>query len=108
MLPCPRPAGMWLTVTPSNNGIYIQIVMTDPNRRGDYIRNIRVVQGSHESSLTNGEIFNPELISRLKPFKTLRFMDWMRTNNSTQSTPDRRPTPKKGNYSPLCGVLTRV
>jgi hypothetical protein len=97
-----------IDVTPSNNGIYIQIAVTDPYRTGDYIRDIRVVQASYESLLAGGEIFNPTFISRLAPFKTLRFMDWMHTNNSTQSTVAQRPTPTKAFWGDENGVPIEV
>lgn len=38
-----------------------------------------------------GAIFNPDWTARLAPFDTLRFMDWMETNNSTQSAWETRP-----------------
>jgi hypothetical protein len=97
-----------IDVTPSNNGIYIQIAATDPNHTGDYIRNIRVVQASYESLLANGEIFNPTFINRVAPFKTLRFMDWMQTNNSTQSAVAQRPTPTKAFWGDEKGVPVEV
>ncbi len=68
----------------SGLGFILTITATDPNKTGNYIRNIRVVYAPYESLLTSGEIFNPMFIERIKPFKTLRFMDWMQTNGSTE------------------------
>jgi hypothetical protein len=83
---------VYTVATPSNNGIVLRITATDPNKTGNYIRNIRVVYspdstastiGARESLLNGGEIFNPDFINRIAPFRVLRFMDWMGTNNST-------------------------
>lgn len=35
--------------------------------------------GTREALYNQGEIFNPDFITLIKPFKTLRFMDWMDT-----------------------------
>ncbi len=37
--------------------------------------------------------FNPSFLNLIKPFKTLRFMDWMVTNVSYQTNWSNRPTP---------------
>jgi hypothetical protein len=97
-----------IDVTPGDNGIYVQIAATDPQHTGDYIRNIRVVQASYESLLAQGEIFSPTFVSRLKPFKMLRFMDWMQTNSSTQSTVENRATPTKAFWGDEKGVPVEV
>jgi chitodextrinase len=73
-----------LDVTPTSSGIEVYITATDPNNTGNYIRNIRVVYAPYESLLAAGEIFNPQFISRITPFTSLRFMDWMETNGSTE------------------------
>jgi chitodextrinase len=89
-----------INVPSAVNGIMIVLLTTDPNNTGDYVRNIRFVYspdstasvgGTREALLNGGEIFNPDFISRVAPFKTLRFMDWMQTNGSTQSAWANRP-----------------
>lgn len=75
----------------AGGGIYLGIQSTDPNKTGDYIRNIRVY---HEDDLPLVELgmhFNPDFLQKIKDFGTLRFMDWMRTNNSTQQDWANRP-----------------
>ena len=52
----------------------------DPSHNGDYVRNVRVFRADQEAALEAGKIFNPELLSYLAPFKSLRFMDWMQSN----------------------------
>jgi hypothetical protein len=68
----------------SDKGIVIQIKQTDPKRNGNYIRNIKLYREDQESLLKAGEIFNPDYISLIKPFKFLRMMSWMGTNDSNE------------------------
>ena len=79
------------------------ITSTDPNKTGDYIRNIKVIEAKHEQLFNQGEIFNPLFLEKIKPFSTFRFMDWMKTNNSEQKEWKNRPTPKTSSYA-LKGV----
>jgi hypothetical protein len=87
-----KPGRDVINVTPTHEGgIYLKITETDPQQNGNYIRNIHVVPIAYEG--TYGiEIFNPNFIKKLEPFGTFRFMDWMETNNSTQSNWNNRPT----------------
>ncbi len=87
-----------IDVKPSDTGILLSITETDPNRKGDYIRNIRVVPEAYESTYKN-QIFNPEFTQKIEPFSTLRFMDWMETNDSTQKEWKDRPKLKDARYS---------
>jgi hypothetical protein len=83
----------------NRGGFFLQIKATDPDHTGDFIRNIRIVYAPNEALLDSGEIFNPTFISRIQPFRLLRFMAWMHTNNSTQSTWAGRPTPSNALWS---------
>ncbi|NET39040.1 MAG: cellulose-binding protein [Cyanothece sp. SIO1E1] len=87
-----------INVNPSNRGIYLIITSTDPNRAGDYIRNIHVIKAEYETSYES-EIFNPDFIERIKEFQALRFMDWMGTNNSMQSEWRDRPKVDDASYA---------
>lgn len=87
-----------INVTPSNNGIYLIITSTDPKKTGNYIRNIHVVPAKYEKSYKS-EIFNSQFIQKIRPFKALRFMDWMGTNNSEQKEWSNRPVVEKSTYS---------
>lgn len=76
----------------TSNGIYLKITATDPSHTGDYIRNIHVY---HEDDLPLVELgvkFNPQFTQKIKDFGTLRFMDWMTTNGSSQKNWTDRPT----------------
>jgi len=101
-----KPGKDLIAVTPSKGGIQLSITKTDPN---DYIRNIRVIMPGgvcdndpftpvkSKHACKNGQfisfeenytrrIFNPALLKFLQPFKVLRFMDMMKTNNSEVSS----------------------
>ena len=73
-----------LNVTPSNSGIELTISQTDPNQTGNYIRNIRILHEDFSLGDETSAIFHPDFLDSIRPFKALRFMDWMRTNFSTQ------------------------
>lgn len=77
-----------LNVTPSSKGIFLTITDTNPQ---NYLRNIRVIPLGAETTYVS-QPFNPDYLEKLEPFSTLRFMDWMGTNNSTQQTWANRPT----------------
>jgi hypothetical protein len=77
-----------INVTPSRRGITLSITQTNPD---DYLRNIRVVPAAQVGTYVE-QIFNPDYLAKIQPFTTLRFMDWMETNNSTQMNWSTRPT----------------
>jgi len=87
-----------INVTPSNAGIYLKITSTDPNNTGNYIRDIRVIPEKYEATYST-ETFNPDFIDKIQDFDAFRFMDWMKTNNSTQSEWSSRPTPATSTFS---------
>lgn len=96
-----------IDVTPSSAGIYLIITETDPRKTGNYIRNIHVVPIEYESTYAR-EIFNPKFLAKIKPFKALRFMDWMATNNSEQKEWQDRPTINKASYAYGGGVPIEI
>ncbi|MEW5837426.1 MAG: hypothetical protein AB1717_01140 [Pseudomonadota bacterium] len=53
-------------------------------------------------------LFNPEFLQRIQSYRSLRFMDWMRTNNSTQTSFDKRPLPQHQFWSTESGVPLEV
>ncbi|OQY47900.1 MAG: hypothetical protein B6240_05245, partial [Desulfobacteraceae bacterium 4572_87] len=67
-----------LNVSPSKRGILLRLTATNPL---DPVRNIRVIAPGFENTHHN-RIFHPTFIDRWRGFKVIRFMDWMRTNNS--------------------------
>ncbi|WP_244490681.1 hypothetical protein [Aureimonas frigidaquae] len=62
-----------------------RIVETDPS---DPIRNLRLVE-----SLEGTDLFRAPFLQRLEGMSTVRFMDWMQTNNSVHSDWESRPKP---------------
>ncbi|WP_013321989.1 hypothetical protein [Gloeothece verrucosa] len=94
-----KPGRDVLNVTPSNAGIWLKITETDPKHKGNYIRNIHVLPQAYEKTYKT-EIFNPLFLEKIQPFTTLRFMDWMKTNNSSQKEWSDRPTPDDSTWSP--------
>jgi hypothetical protein len=60
----------------------VDIMATDPNDTGDYIREIVVVREDQLDLYKAGAIFNPKWIEFIKDMRMLRFMDWMGTNGS--------------------------
>ena len=71
--------------------LYVNIHETDPAGTGDYIRDISVVREEHVEIHEAGAIFNPDWLDLIEDARQVRFMDWMETNNSTQSEWADRP-----------------
>ncbi len=57
----------------------LQIIESDPT---DHLRNVRIVRADREALLDAGEIFDPDMLDYLKPFGSIRFMDWMGSNQN--------------------------
>jgi len=60
---------------------FIRIASTDPRGKGDYLRDIKIFREDRAGLVAAGEIFNPDMLDYLRPFGSLRFMDWMLSNN---------------------------
>jgi hypothetical protein len=69
--------GRILVTSTSSGGLYLQITATD---RSDPIRDLHVVREDLLPQFEAGQTFNPAFIEKIRPFHTLRFMDWMNTN----------------------------
>ena len=74
--------------TPGPGGVEIRIQRTNT---ANPVRNITVVRQDRLALWEGGAVFNPDFTARLSAFDTLRFMDWMETNNSAQSRWEDRP-----------------
>jgi hypothetical protein len=97
-----------INVIPSNNGIELRIVATDPNHTGNYLRNIRVVTTANEGALKAGQFFNPAFLGIIQNFRALRFMDWFQTNGSTLSSWTDRATPTYAFFGTPKGVPIEI
>ena len=71
--------------------VLIKIQRTDPRGTGDHVRNITVVKKENEAAWQRGELFNPAWLRTLDGVEAVRFMDWMKTNDSTQERWADRP-----------------
>ncbi len=68
----------------------LNILETDPQGTGDYIRNISIVHERHVNLHEAGGIFNPDWLALIEDSRLIRFMDWQATNGSTTTTWDQR------------------
>lgn len=83
-------------VEPGDAGILLQVTESDPS---DPVRDLHVWMPGFENARSP---FYPRFLERLKPFGTLRFMDWQQTNHSpvthwgerAKLTDSRYATPK--------------
>lgn len=66
------------------------ITETDPDKTGDYIRDISVVHEDHVDLYEAGAVFNPDWLDVVSDSRELRFMDWMGTNGATIDSWDDR------------------
>lgn len=73
-----EPGRVLLYVSPSSDGILMQISETNPDTP---IHHIRLFHEEYETTLSK-QPFHPLFLERLKPFQVLRFMDWQRINNN--------------------------
>jgi hypothetical protein len=86
-----KPGTEVIDISKEAGNVFLGISATNPN---NYVRNIRVIRESQLDAYKAGEVFNPVWLEKIKAFKTVRFMDWMDTNNSTQKEWSDRPKPE--------------
>ena len=98
---------IWFDYTPSSTGLVaISINSTDPNGTGDYLRDFSLVKDDNIAAFEAGETFNPAFVANIEAAHTLRYMDWMNTNNSeVESWSDR---PEVGDFTYANGVPVEV
>lgn len=61
---------------------WLDILRTDPEGTGDYIRDISVVAEKHLALHEAGAMFNPDWLELIRDARELRFMDWGRNIRS--------------------------
>lgn len=74
--------------TPGPGSVELRIQRTDA---ANPMRNITVVREDRLDLFQGGAVFNPDFTALMAPFDTLRFMDWMETNDSAQARWEDRP-----------------
>ena len=89
----PAPGRVVVEMDGTHEGIFLRLKRTNPERP---VRNIRFLLPGHEFTHAR-EVFHPAFLARWAGFNTIRFMDWMDTNDSEQKTWADRPTP--GTYT---------
>lgn len=92
-----KPGEIWFDYTPGEGFVLLTIDATDPEKTGDYVRDIAVVKAENVDLHAAGAIFNPDWIARIEDLRALRFMDWMQTNGSKIAAWEERPLP--GDYT---------
>jgi hypothetical protein len=97
-----QPGRIEVNVNPSDTGIYVRIENSTP---GNHVRNLKLV---HEDLVNHPSSFHPLFVERLKPFKTLRFMDWQRTNTTRQVNWSDRNTPASATQAERKGVAIEL
>jgi len=85
-----------IVFTTSNPG-QIQIISVSGLDAAHQLSNMSMVREDQLDLFAAGEIFNPAFIDRIEPFSTIRFMDWMQTNNS--HVRDWSDLTREGEYS---------
>ncbi|MCK0149801.1 DUF4214 domain-containing protein [Marivita sp. S6314] len=87
---------IWFDYQPTGSGmVWITVDATDP---ANYLRNISVVKQEHIPAFEAGQVFNPLWLDVIDNAHSLRFMDWMETNDSTLQSWSERPHEAKYTY----------
>jgi hypothetical protein len=71
------------------------------SKRGNHVRNIRIVALADEDIDLVQDPFLPEFLAFCRPFHALRFMDWMNTNGSLEKEWSHR---KKRSFYTMAGA----
>lgn len=90
--------------TTSNAGITLKILTSDINNP---VKNIRLIMPNHETTYQT-QPFNPAFLNKIEPFGTLRFMDWMYTNNNDNIKWENRRKPGYYTQATYGAVMPRL
>lgn len=75
---------------------------------GNAVRNIRLLRLADEFADLTAEPFHETFLDKIRPFKSLRFMDWGATNNNPAVQWSERSTPAFFTYGRTTGVPYEV
>lgn len=81
-----EPGRLEIEMTPNDGIMALQLFAST---RGNHVRNVRLLMPGHEATYREQPL-EPNWVERLAPFRTVRFMDWGFTNNSTLENWDDR------------------
>lgn len=73
-----------VTLSGAGNITYLTITHSDPSSIGQHVRAISLVHSSNTAAFDAGAIFDPLFLAATDPFSSLRFMDWLQTNNELE------------------------
>ena len=82
-----------------NTNIVMNILETDPNGTGDYIRDISVVHEDNLALYEAGAVFNPDWLEIVSDAREFRFSGWMGTKNSEIMSWEDRPQTSSATWS---------
>lgn len=99
-----KPGREVIDISKDTDSVFLRLIATNPS---NYLRNIHIIRESNESLFRSGELFNPDFLEKTKPFQTIRFMDWMLTNDSQQKEWSDRPKPSDYSWA-LKGIPVEV
>ena len=69
---------------------------------GSGIKNVKVIRPGYDA--LRSPLFTKPFLSHIARFKTLRFMDWLRTNNNPVTSWATRASPENTHYASRAGV----
>ncbi len=99
-----EPGRIVLDVDASKGPIFLRLLQVNPE---NYVRNIRVIRPGFWAS-GKWPLFDPRFLERWRGMESLRFMDWMHTNNSEQAKWADRPVLEDANWTGDGGVPIEV
>lgn len=85
-----------ITGSPGNFGQFLALSIA--NGPGQTVTDVKVLFPGFDYGTT--QVFLPQLLGLLKPFRAIRFMDWEATNGSTLANWSDRPTAARFGASP--------
>lgn len=103
-----KPNEIIFDFTPGEGRVIVSIKRTDTSQTGDYVRNITVVKEEYLDLHESGAVFNPVWIDLIDDLRSVRFMDWMRINDSEQRDWTDRPMTEDATYATGAGVPLEV
>lgn len=95
------PGRVLFTIPATSGNIWIDLATS---QLGNHMRNFSIVKADEEQLNPDIAIFNQTFLSRLSPFKAIRFMDWGHTNGSPHTTWANRKRTTERTYGGIRGV----
>jgi hypothetical protein len=84
------------------DGVYHYNLMLSFNNTGTGIKNLKVIRPGYDANAA--PLFTKAFLDHIARFKTVRLMDWLRTNNNTVTSWATRTTPDNTHFASPSGV----